>query len=167
MLVEALALAGCTEVVSGTAAPEPAAPVTFAARPALQSDVLADECLLTTAELTRLVGTPVEPPAQGAVARGDGSTGSSCVAAAGAEPVAMINVYRVRSGVPADVVRAGAGRHDLGGVGDAAAVLDTVAGPTLQVASPRFLVTILVAGRTPDEEAWRAAATAALDRLPA
>ncbi|MEJ3655373.1 hypothetical protein WEH80_20600 [Actinomycetes bacterium KLBMP 9759] len=163
----ALVLTGCTQVVGGTATPESAAPPAAAARPGLQSDVLTDECLLTTAEITRLVGRPVDAPAQGDVARGDGSTGSSCVAAAGAEPVAMINVYRVRSGVPADVVRSAVGRHDLRGVGDAAAVLDTVAGPTLQVAGPRFLVTILVAGRMPDDEAWRAAAAAALGRLPA
>jgi hypothetical protein len=45
-------------------------------------------------------------------------------------------------------------------------VLDTAAGPTLQVASARFLVTVVVQGREPDDAAWRGAARAALARLP-
>jgi hypothetical protein len=51
-------------------------------------------------------------------------------------------------------------------VGRAAVVLDTAAGPTLQVAGGRFLVTVVVQGREPDDAAWRAAARAALARLP-
>jgi hypothetical protein len=89
------------------------------------------------------------------------------VATRGREPVAMINVYGVLSGTPADYVRAGgtAGRRELPGVGEAAVVIDTQTGPTMQLASPRYLVTILVSGGTPSDEAWRAAAEAALSRL--
>lgn len=176
----AFALVGCTRVVPGSpvAAPPPvaagsSAPATTSAQPAaprggLDVDVVAGECLLNASEFGALVGEAVRPPEQGTVRRGDGSVSSSCVATAGTEPVAMINIYSVQSGTPADFVRAGApdGRHELAGVGEAAMLVDTHTGPTLQLASPRYLVTILVAGRTPSEETWRTAAAAALSRLP-
>lgn len=176
----AVVVAGCTQVVPGQGVaaappPDPTAPATTAApappaapRSGLVADVLADECLLNASEFGALVGQAVRPPEQGGVSRSDGSTSSSCVATAGAEPVAMINVYQARSGTPADYVRAGGGggRRPLEGVGEAAAVVDTQTGPTLQLASPSYLVTILVAGRTPADEAWRVAAAAALSRLP-
>jgi hypothetical protein len=179
--------AGCTSVVTGDAAPapptvpagtaprEPSGPPSLpppgaplGPRAGLDADALADECLLNASEFGALVGGPVRPPEQGTVERGDGTRSSSCVATAGNEPVAMINVYTVRAGTPADYVRAGgsAGRRELPGVGDAAVLIDTQTGPTLQLASPRYLMTILVSGRTPPDEAWRAAALAALDRLP-
>jgi hypothetical protein len=169
---------GCTAVVPGAAAaqgpvapddpaqvPSPA-PTPAGPRSTLVTDPVLDECLLNASELGALVGTVVRPPEQATVDRGDGSRGSSCVGTAGSDPIAMINVYRVRTGTPADYVRA-AGRSLLAGVGEAAAVIDTAAGPTLQVASPTYLVTILVSGRAPGDDAWRAAATAALSRLPA
>ena len=178
-----LGLLGCTSVVAGEAAPappgvpagSPAPPplplpgVQVGPRAGLDADPLPDECLLNASEFGALVGGPVRPPEQGSVDRSDGSRSSSCVATAGREPVAMINVYTVRAGTPADYVRAGgtSGRRELPGVGEAAIVIDTETGPTLQLASPRFLVTILVSGRTPSDEAWRAAALAALSRLPA
>ena len=75
-------------------------------------------------------------------------------------------MYRVRTGTPADFVRAAPpGGHELPGVGDAAVVLDTATGPTLQLAGHGHLVTILVLDRAPTEAAWRAAATAALTPL--
>jgi hypothetical protein len=183
-VVLAVTAAGCTTVVpgngvaapsAGEAAPPPGVapppqpvPTTPAGpRSGLDVDALDDECLLNAAEFGDLVGVAVRPPTQGSVERGDGSRSSSCVATTGTEPVAMINVYAVRSGTPADYVRAGpAGRRDLPGVGEAAAVIDTATGPTLQLASPRYLVTILVDGRVPSDDAWRAAAAAALSRLP-
>jgi len=175
--------AGCTVVVPGaaTAAPPrvptgPGIPESTSAdatptagpRSALEVDPIADECLLDASEFGALVGGSVRPPTQATVDRGDGSSGSSCVVTAGSDPIAMINVYRVRSGTPADYVRAGgaAGRRGLTGAGEAAVVIDTAAGPTLQVATTAYLVTILVSGRTPSDDAWRAAATAALARLP-
>jgi hypothetical protein len=180
--------AGCTSVVPGdaSAAPPtvpgeaPPAPTTAVVpspppgappgpRAGLNADPIADECLLNAAEFGALVGAPVRPPEQGAIQRGDGTRSSSCVATADREPVAMINVYTVKSGTPADYVRAGgtAGRRELPGVGDVAVVVDTETGPTLQLASSRYLVTILVSGRAPSDAAWRAAALAALSRLPA
>lgn len=182
VVVMAGLVSGCTAVVRGeavaaapvvpvvTGAPSPTAPTAPASpRSGLDADVLADECLLNASEFGALVGTAVRPPTQDSVSRSDGSTGLSCVATAGTEPIAMINVYAVRSGTPADFVRAGApgGRRELTGVGEAASVVDTKTGPTLQLASPTYLVTILVADRTPTDDAWRAAATAALSRLPA
>jgi hypothetical protein len=182
VIVLAAAVPGCAEVVPGVALPTPstgaeaAAPASPTASPGappgprsgLDADPIADECLLDAAEFGALVGTAVRPPAQDSVPRRDGSAGFSCVATAGTDPVAMINVYRVRSGTPAGYVRAGGpgGHRDLPGVGDAAAVFDTEAGPTLQVAGRAYLVTILVAGREPSDDAWRTAATAALSRLP-
>lgn len=173
---------GCTTVVPGTAAAPPPpsstkpSPRTSVPPPSVPSgprsgldiDVINDECLLNASEFGALVGGSVRPPEQDSVARADGSTGRSCIAAAGGEPLAMINVYRVRSGTPADYVRTPVpgGRRDLDGVGEAAAVFDTPAGPTLQLAGTGYLVTILVAGRTPTDDAWRTAATAALSRLP-
>jgi hypothetical protein len=177
-----VATAGCTVAVPGhgasappaaaaplagtppapTAPPPPAGP-----RSGLDVDSLPDECLLNAAEFGDLVGVVVRPPAQGSVQRDDGPRSSSCVATSGTEPLAMINVYGMRSGTPADYVRTGpAGRRDLPGVGEAAIVIDTATGPTLQLASPRYLVTILVTGRVPSDDAWRTAAAAALSRLP-
>lgn len=179
----AVLLAGCSSVVAGTpaaVAPRvPGATSTTAAPPsptlgppagprgALQADVLPDECLLNAAEAGALVGTAVRPPEQGSVPRPDGSSGAGCVAVAGTDPVLLINVYAVRGGTPADFVRSAApgGRRDLPGVGEGAVVLDTQTGPTLQLAAPDLLVTILVTGRTPSPDAWRAAAEAALSRL--
>lgn len=153
---------GCTTVVAGSAA---------AGGPridGLLADVLTDECLLTAAEFGELVDLPVEPPAQGTVDRGDGSRGAACVVTAGSEPVALVNVYGVREGAPADYVRAvdAAGRRELPGLGAGASVIGTAAGPTLQLASERYVVTILVSGSVPTDEEWRAAAEAALSRLP-
>jgi hypothetical protein len=153
---------GCTSVVAGSAA---------AGGPrvdGLVADVLPDECLLTAAEFGELVDLPVEPPTQGTVDRGDGSRSAACVVAAGAEPVALVNVYGVREGAPADYVRAAsaAGRRELPGLGAGASVIGTAAGPTLQLAGERYLVTILVSGGVPSDEEWRAAAEAALSRLP-
>lgn len=179
VLAAAVLLGGCSQVVPGAAtaappavpaAPDPATPGPGAPAPrsGLTADVVADECLLNAAEFGALLGEAVRPPAQGAVTRDDGSSSSSCVATAGTEPLALINVYAVRAGTPAEYVLAGAtgGRRELSGVGEAAAVVETRTGPTLQLASPGFLVTILVAGRSPDDDAWRTAATAALSRLP-
>lgn len=171
-------LAGCSVEVRGApgaapvraAAAAPAGAPGTAGRPGprsgLDADPISDECLLDASELGALVGTAVRPPEESTVARPDGSVGRSCVASSGADPVAMVNVYRTRTGTPADYVRAGAQRHDLAGVGEAAAVFPTGAGPTLQVAAPAYLVTILVARGTPGDDAWRAAAAAALSRLP-
>jgi hypothetical protein len=86
-----------------------------------------------------------------------------------AEPVALVNVYAVRSGTPGDYVRAtgAAARRELPGVGAGATVIGTAAGPALQLAGGTYLVTILVSGSVPTDEEWRAAAGAALTRLPA
>ena len=155
-------VAGCTTVVAGSAG---AAGTRI---DGLVADVLPDECLLTAAEFGELVDLPVEPPAQGTVDRGDGSRSAACVVTAGSEPVALVNVYGVRFGSPDDYVRAAgaAGRRELPGVGAGAAVIGTAAGPTLQLAGERYLVTVLVSGSVPSDEEWRAAADAALARLP-
>jgi hypothetical protein len=163
--VAALPLAGCTTVVPGSAV----AALGRSVQPGgLAADVLPDECLLTATELGELVDMPVEPPEHGTVDRGDGSRSAGCVVTSGSEPIALVNVYAVRSGTPADYVRAAgtAGRRELPGVGAGAAVIGTAAGPTLQLAGGRYLVTILVSGRAPSDDEWRAAAEAALSRLP-
>ena len=176
-----MVVSGCSRAVAGApaAAPAPtAAPsasidagrpaTTVRARaPTLEADVLADECLLDAAQLGALLDRPVRAE-QAVVRRADGTRSTSCYAGAAdgpREPLAAINVYRVRTGTPAEVVRAAGGRA-LPGLGEAAALLETAAGPTLQVAGPRFLVTLLVQGRSPPDDAWRAAARAALARLP-
>ena len=141
-----------------------------AAPAVLQPHVLADECLLDARQLTALLGRPVRAPTQSVVRRGDGSRSSACHAGAATgdpAPSAAVNVYRVRSGTPAQFVSSGAARgRRLTGIGEAAAVFATATGPTLQVASRRFVVTVAVQGRAPDDAAWRAAARAALARLP-
>jgi hypothetical protein len=138
--------------------------------PELESDVLADECLLDTGDFGALLGRDVLPPEQTVVRRDDGSRSSSCYANAAKgvpTPLAAINVYRVRSGTPAQFVHAASGRgRPLAGAGEAAALFDTAAGPTLQVAGRQFLVTVVVLGRGPSDDAWRTAATGALARLP-
>ena len=151
---------------TATAVPAPRA---GPARAALEPDVLADECLLDPDQLAALLGRRVRPPEQSVVRRDDGSRSTSCyvTAAAEATPLAAINVYRVRAGTPAAFVRAAAaGGRALTGAGGPAAVLDTAAGPTLQGAGARFVVTIAVQGRAPGDAAWRKAARAALARLP-
>jgi hypothetical protein len=161
--VLALALAGCTTTVAGS--PAAAGPGVDG----LVADVLADECLLTAAEFAELVDVPVGPPQQGTVERGDGTRSAGCVVSAESGPVALVNVYGVREGTPSDYVRVAdtGGRRALPGVGAGAAVIGTAAGPTLQLASDRHLVTILVSGSVPTDDEWRAAARAALARLPA
>jgi hypothetical protein len=129
--------------------------------------VLADECLLDTAQLGALLGRPAQAE-QSVVQRADGTRSASCYAAAvdgPRAPSAAINVYRVRSGTPAEFVQVAGGRA-LAGVGEAATLLETAAGPTLQVAGPAYLVTLVVQGRSPPDDAWRDAARAALGRLP-
>jgi hypothetical protein len=157
-----LASAGCTTLVAGSAG------AVGAHIGGLDADVLADECLLTAAELGELVDAAVGPPQQGTIDRGDGSRSAGCVVTAGSGPVALVNVYGVLSGSPADYVRAAGtgGRRELPGVGAGAAVIGTAAGPTLQLAGERYLVTILVTGSAPSDEEWRAAAEAAFARLP-
>jgi hypothetical protein len=161
-LVLPVAGAGCTTAVAGSAV------AAGSHIDGLEADVLADECLLTAAEFGELVDLPVAPPEQGSVDRGDGSRSTGCVVTTESEPVALVNVYGVRAGSPADYVRAAgaAGRRELPGVGAGAAVIGTAAGPTLQLAGERHLVTILVSGSVPTDEEWRAAAEAALSRLP-
>ncbi len=184
-MVAALA-SGCATVVpgSGRAAPEaivdtpttaPAPETTAAApagpRPALAADVVADESQLDALGFSDLLGVPVLPPEQADVQRDDGSTSSSCVATSArgfADPLASINVYEPRDATPADFVRSAPaqGTTVLTGVGEAAALLDTAPGVTLQLAGSRFVVTISVADGAPSEDAWRVAATAALAELP-
>jgi hypothetical protein len=161
---------------TGQAAPGPAGTSAAGPAAALEPDVLADECLLDPDQLAALLGRGVRPPEQSVVRRDDGSRSTSCYvtpngggngdAAGDADgPLAAINVYRVRTGTPAAFVRAAGGRL-LPGTGPVVAVLDTAAGSTLQVAGRRFLVTLAVQGPEPDDRAWRAAARAALARLP-
>lgn len=182
-LLIALLVAGCTTTVPGAgraAGPvaltgSPVAPESTTAPPtgsqsALAADVLPEECLLDALGFSALLGVPVLPPEQAEVVRGDGSSTSSCFAnsARGApDPLAAINVYEPREGTPADFVRAAApqGRRELGGVGEAAALVDTAPGVTLQLAAARYVVTIAVLNGAPSDDAWRAAATAALDAL--
>jgi hypothetical protein len=184
--------AGCTRAVTGM--PSAASPSSAAATPgsvtagvprgtardptpapspapvALEPDVLTDECLLDAGQFAALLGRPVKVPEQSVVRRSDGSRSSSCYVGpteGDPAPLAAINVYRVRAGTPAQFVsRGAAGGRRLTGVGEAAAVLDTVAGTALQVASPRFVLTIVVQGREPGDAAWRAAGRAALAHLP-
>lgn len=175
-----LAVSGCATVVPGTgrvAAPVvPVSPTPTAAptspppgpRSALAADVVDDECLLDAVGFSALLGEPVLPPEQAEVTRADGSRPTSCVATStAAQPLASINVYQPREGTAAEFVRAGPpqGRRELTGVGEAAALVDTAPGVTLQLAGTRYVVTIAVVDGTPSDDAWRAAARAALDAL--
>lgn len=179
-----LLAAGCTTVVPG--AGQAAGPVAVAGPPvppgttpapptqpqsALAADVLPDECLLDALGFSALLGEPVLPPEQTEVVRGDGSSTTGCFAnsARGApEPLGAVNVYQPRSGTPAEFLRAAApaGRRELTGVGEAAALVDTAPGQTLQLAAARYLVTIAVLDGTRSDDAWRAAAAAVLAALP-
>ncbi len=180
--VAAFLLAGCTTAVPGTGSPAPGPappPSTSAADPtpsaptrsALAADVLADECLLDALGFSALLGRPVLPPEQGEVERADGSSSSSCVAESARgfpDPLAAVNVYEPRAGTPADFVRAGPpqGRRELSGVGEAAVLVDTAPGVTMQLAATRYVVTIAVLDGAPSDDAWRAAGAAALAALP-
>lgn len=140
------------------------APVRAPAPAPLTADVLADECLLDTGALTALLGTaPAAPATNAEVRRPDGSRARSCFAVGGSASVA-VNVYTTNLTTPQGYVRAAAGARPLGGTGDGttAALLETVGGPTLQLAAGRHLVTVSVAGAAPDDPRWqRAARTAA------
>lgn len=178
-------VAACTQAIPGTPLTAPGQlprnpPGVSSSRPTpqpppsrsgLDADVLPNECLLTADQFAALVGRPVREPQQRSVQRTDGSVGNACYAEAREgppTPLAAINVYTVRSGTPADFVRAAppGGRKYLAGLGEAAAVIDTAIGPTLQLAGPRHLVTIVALENAPSDEAWRAAGEAALARLP-
>ncbi|ANY08785.1 hypothetical protein [Pseudonocardia sp. HH130630-07] len=150
----------------------PARPQAPAAPPAqpdpLTSDVLADECLLDEPALTGLLGTaPVVPAEDADIRRPDGSTARSCFAVGGSASVS-VNVYTTNRVTPTRYVSDVPGGRALTGTGDgtAAVLVDTVAGPTLQVGTARHLVTVAVAGRTPSDEQWRTAARRAVGALP-
>lgn len=154
-LATSLATSACAMTVAGTAsAVGPAAGLDSAAVP--------DECLLDTTGFGLLLGRSVDRVAPAVTTRPDGTRSSSCIATAGDEPVGAIDVYAARSGSPADYVR---GAHRLTGLPGAADVLDTPTGPMLQVAAPRYLVTILVTGATPTDDQWRIAAILAVTKL--
>ncbi len=185
-MLAAVLASGCARSVDGVPSPVAAPPSAVATEPpgtsrtaaparprgALDSDVLSDECLLDATQFAALIGEPVLEPENLTVHRGDGTTGTSCWAHAAEgfpTPIGAINVYAVRTGTPAEFVRAtpAGGRRDLPGIGEVAALVDTGSGPTLQLASPRHLVTIIVLrDRGPSDDAWRAAAQQALARLP-
>ena len=154
------------------AAPSPA-PSTEPApeRSALDSDVVDDECLLDALQFTALLDRSVLPPEPGELVRPDGTRVTSCVASSAAAfptPLAAINVYEPRTGTPAEFVRAAPalGRRDLPGAGEAAVLIDTAPGLTMQLAGERYVVTIAVIEGAPSDAAWTAAATAALAALP-
>lgn len=177
------ATAACSTTVPGTGrpadpgpvaaeAPGPsAAPTTAPERSALDADVLDDECLLDALEFTALLDQSVLPPEPGELVRPDGTRVTSCVASSASAfptPLAAINVYEPRTGTPAEFVRAApaSGRRDLPGAGEAAVLIDTAPGLTMQLAGARYVVTIAVIEGAPSDAAWTAAATAALAALP-
>jgi len=163
VLVAVLVLGGCAVSVPGRAVPEPAAvassaPPAASRSPTLVADVLADECLLDADGFALLLEAPVEPPATG------GEPRACTTAATRGTPraLASVNVYGVRDGSPVDLLRSG---RELVGVGDAARVVETVGGPTLQIAAGEHLVTIAVAEREPDDGRWAEAAARAVAAL--
>lgn len=162
---------GASRVPDGRARPAPGA-ARATARPAapapLTSDVVADECLLDHAALTGLLGgPPVAPATNAVVTRTDGTRPRACFALADGVTVS-VNVYTTNRGTPAGYVAGARHGSTVTGLpaGTSATVLDTVAGPTLQLATARYLVTVAVAGRTPSRDQWRAAAVAAVAAAP-
>ncbi|ALE84130.1 hypothetical protein [Pseudonocardia sp. HH130629-09] len=158
---------GASRVPDGRARPAPdaarAAPTRAAAPAPLTSDVVADECLLDRAALTGLLGgPPVAPATNAVVTRTDGTRTRACFALADGVTVS-VNVYTTNRGTPAGYVAGARHGSTVTGLpaGTSATVLDTVAGPTLQLATDRYLVTVAVAGRTPSRDQWRTAAVAA------
>lgn len=138
--------------------PVPAAPLT--------ADVVPDECLLDRAGFAALLGVAVAEPANHVVTRPSGTSTRSCFAAAGGGSAsAAVNIYRVNAGSPAAFLHTATGARPFAGAGDPAVLVDTVGGPTLQLATPRYLVTIAVAGRSPAPDRWRAAGRAAVTAL--
>jgi hypothetical protein len=154
-LLVALLTGGCAVGVAGRAVPAPSAQ----RPPALVADVLADECLLDAAGFALLLETAVAPPENGGEPRSCATTATRGTPRA----LAGINVYGVRDGAPTDLLRSG---RPLAGAGDAARVVETAGGPTLQMAAGPYLVTIAVAERDPDDLRWAEAARRALARLP-
>lgn len=142
--------------------PGPAEPVT--AQGQLLANVLPDECLLSVAAMSSLVEQEVDDLRQGRI---DGGP-LGCVARVDGSPVALVNVYEVAVGSPSDVVTASAaqGRGLLDGVDRPAVLVNADAGPTLQVAGPRYLATIQVMGLTPSRSRWADAGDAALLSMP-
>ncbi|BBG02874.1 hypothetical protein C8E95_1220 [Pseudonocardia autotrophica] len=134
----------------------------------LTADVLDDECLLGPDALAGLLGAEPAVPAAGAqVARPDGTRTRACFAVGGSA-TAAVNVYTTNRGTPADHIRSTGGARGIGGTGDGivAVLLETVAGPTVQIGTERYLVTIAVAGRNPSDDQWRIAVRDAVSALP-
>ncbi|MGM0721462.1 MAG: hypothetical protein ACQEXM_10135 [Actinomycetota bacterium] len=165
---------GASRVPDGRVRPSPgtaratARPASPAAPAPLTSDVVADECLLDRAALTGLLGgPPVAPATNAVVTRTDGARTRACFALADGVTVS-VNVYTTNRGTPAGYVAGARHGSAVTGLpaGTSATVLDTVAGPTLQLATARHLVTVAVAGRTPSRDRWRAAAVAAVAAAP-
>ncbi|MBP2367346.1 hypothetical protein [Pseudonocardia parietis] len=149
------------------AEPAPPAPPPTRAPAPLTADVVADECLLDADTLAGLLdATPAVAAANAGTERPDGSRSRACFAVGGSSTVS-VNVYTTNRVTPDRYVRDAAGARAVTGTGEGttAALLDTVAGPTLQLGTARHLVTIAVAGRAPSDEQWRTAARTAVAAL--
>jgi hypothetical protein len=154
-LVAAVAVSGCAVTVAGRAVPEPGS-ARKAERTALVAGVVEDECLLDATGFAQLLGAPVLPPANSGSPPACGTTTRT------APPIlAAINVYGVRGADPAALLRTGRALD----IGEAAAVVDTAGGPTLQIATGTYLVTIAVADHEPPDEMWITAGRAAVESL--
>ncbi|MFB9428723.1 DUF3558 domain-containing protein [Streptoalloteichus tenebrarius] len=181
-LTAALTVAGCATTTAGTPrAAQDAAPTTRASRPPegqsrtpgpsasaepssgpLSGDVIADECLLSAADVSALTGKTYLD-GQNVTVEKDGKQNKSCFYTKDGDfaPSARIDVYRV-NGITLQealerVVKNSPNSKRVQGVGRGAVLeLDKDGAPrsTLWIASDNHLCVLWIADSTPAEPAW-------------
>ena len=191
----ALLLTGCTKNTDGAAPPPPeptVPPLTFT-RPMpsgteldppptttsgapLVTGVVEDECLLTAAEFTALVGQPVSPGQNTQLDMGPEGQKRSCFypTEASGLPKNWINVYGTTGQHPSELVQRAnkntPGSKLLTDIGLGAVTVPAALGAPggdMYVATEKYLLEIHVGDGTPDEPRWIVAGNAIVAKAPA
>ncbi|SDN44864.1 hypothetical protein SAMN04489726_6662 [Allokutzneria albata] len=190
----ALLLTGCTKNADGAAPPKPERPVpsleltrppasgtevdpvpTTSGAP-LITGVVEDECLLTAAEFSALVGQPVSPGRNTQLDLGPEGQKRSCFypTEASGLPKNWINVYGTTGQHPSELVQRAnkntPGSKLLTDIGLGAVTVPAALGAPggdMYVATEKYLLEIHVGEGVPDEPRWIVAGTALVAKAPA
>ncbi|WP_086828430.1 hypothetical protein [Allokutzneria sp. NRRL B-24872] len=195
LAVAAFLLTGCTKGADGAppATPEQSAPSVALTKPPttdveidpvptttsgapLITGVVEDECLLTTAEFSTLVGQPVSPGQNTQLDMGPEGQKRSCFYATEATglPKNWINVYGTTGQHPTELVQRAnkntPGSKLITDIGLGAVTVPAAlgaAGGDIYVATEKYLLEIHVGEGTPDEARWVEAGKAVVAKAPA
>ncbi|MFB9904808.1 hypothetical protein [Allokutzneria oryzae] len=164
-----------TKPTTSTSESDVAPPTTTSGTP-LVTGVVEDECLLTTAEFSALVGQPVSPGTNTQLDMGPEGQKRSCFypTESSGLPKNWINIYGTTGQQPSELVQRAnknsPGSTLLPDIGLGAVTVPAPqgsAGGDMYIATSRYLLEIHVGDGTPDEPRWVAAGRAAFAKAPA